>query len=345
MVKRQQRSAGPEEGGLPGAVSAPAAPLMPLDLPFTALRLTYRAQEPLPLPAFAGSKYEGAFGRALHDLSCVQPHRETCAGCLLLSSCAYGLTYHPQLPGHVHARSAQTPPRPVVFRTPVTAERTLQPGDGLSFDLTVTGAALTYLDDIVAALRALGAHGLGRSRAPVRLDHVFSVHPYTGQKVLLADDTWVTPPSAPIILTGPDLPPVTGRTLQVNLKAMTHLKVRGEMATVISFRTLIQALQRRISTLEQVHGGARSLGANFTALPDLAEEIQLMRHDVYAAQQRRKGSEPGQRVNVHGLMGTLTFSGDFTPFSTLLRYGEQLGVGTWAHFGAGLYTLSSPDLT
>ncbi|MBF6595074.1 MAG: CRISPR system precrRNA processing endoribonuclease RAMP protein Cas6, partial [Thermaceae bacterium] len=35
----------------------------------------------------------------------------------------------------------------------------------------------------------------------------------------------------------------------------------------------------------------------------------------------------------------VTYRGDLQPFATLLRFGELVGVGKWAHFGAGRYRI------
>nr|MBF6596525.1 DUF2276 domain-containing protein [Thermaceae bacterium] len=40
--------------------------MIEFDLPISQLRVRLRALEPIHLPAFAGSKFEGAFGRALY---------------------------------------------------------------------------------------------------------------------------------------------------------------------------------------------------------------------------------------------------------------------------------------
>ena len=111
------------------------------------------------------------------------------------------------------------------------------------------------------------------------------------------------------------------------------------MATDMQFPLLVRALQRRLSNLEQVHGGAASLGADYGLLPAQAENVQTTYQYLRPARQLRKGRHKGETTAMEGLLGTLEYAGDFTPFAPLLRLGEQLGVGKWAHFGGGLYGL------
>ena len=57
-------------------------------LPLARYRLTFRAADDLRLPAYTGSAWRGAFGRALKRLVCVT-REPTCPPCLLYRSCIY----------------------------------------------------------------------------------------------------------------------------------------------------------------------------------------------------------------------------------------------------------------
>lgn len=313
--------------------------MLPLDLAFTVLRVTLRALEPVHLPPFPGSKLEGAFGRALYRLACTQPQRETCQGCPLQTICPYGLSYAPRLPEGLKVSSLVTPPRPIIFRVAYGEERYLAPGDTLTFGLVVVGHAVTQLPYLLAALREVGQDGLGRTRGRLELEEVQSVQPYTGEEVNLLRGTDLEVNLSPLLLRAGELPPVPGERLRLHLRSPLHIKVGGQMAEDLHFPVLLRALQRRVSNLEQIYGGAASLGADFTRLPLLAREVETVWQDLHFVSQLRKGSRPQQKTNMEGVVGTLEYRGDFTPFTTLMRYGEQLGVGKWAHFGAGLYDL------
>ena len=313
--------------------------MFPLDLSFAVLRVTLRALEPVQLPPFPGSKLEGAFGRALYRLACTQPQREMCLGCPLQTLCPYGLSYAPRLPEGLQVSSLGTPPRPIIFRVAYGRERHLEPGEALTFGLVVVGRAVRQLPYLLAALREVGREGLGRTRGRLELEEVRSVQPYTGQAVILLRGADLGVNLAPILLRAGELPPVTGERLRLHLRSPLHIKVGGQMAGDLHFPVLLRALQRRMGNLEQIHGGAASLGADFTRLPLLARDVETVRQDLRPVSQLRKGSRPHQKANMEGLVGTLEYRGEFTPFAALLRLGEQLGVGKWTHFGAGLYDL------
>lgn len=313
--------------------------MLPLDLPFSVLRVTLTAREEVRLPPFPGSKLEGAFGRALYNLACTQPQRDTCVGCPLRSICPYGLSYAPLLPPEVGASSLATPPRPVIFRVAYGAEQVIKAGESLTFGLVVVGVALPQLPYMLAALREVGEQGIGRTGGRLELDEVVSVQPYTGQEVTLLRGGDLSVHLTPLLMRPADLPAISAARIRLHLRSPLHIKHGGVIAEDIQFTVLVRALQRRISNLEQVHGGRRSLGADFGALPELARNIQTTYQYLRPASQLRKGRRPGEKTSIEGVMGTLEYVGDFTPFASLLRLGEQLGVGKWAHFGAGLYDI------
>ncbi|WP_272976129.1 CRISPR system precrRNA processing endoribonuclease RAMP protein Cas6 [Deinococcus geothermalis] len=315
--------------------------MLPLDLPFAVLRVTLRALDMVHLPPFPGSKLEGAFGRALYRLACTQPGRETCQGCPLQTLCPYGLSYTPRLPQSLQVASLGTPPRPIIFRVAYGEERSLAPGELLSFGLVVVGRAVAQLPYLLAALREVGREGLGLRRGRLELEEVRSVQPYTGEEVTLLRGGELGVNLAPLLLGASDGPPVSGHRLRLQLHSPLHIKAGGGLARELHFPVLLRALQRRMSNLEQLYGGALSRGADFTQLPLLARRIETVRQDLHLVSQLRKGSRPHQQTTMEGLVGTVDYRGDFTPFASLLRLGEQLGVGKWAHFGAGLYDLEA----
>ena len=227
----------------------------------------------------------------------------------------------------------------MVFRVPHTTDVLLLPRDTFTFGLTVMGAALTQLPYLLAALREVGTGGLGQLRGVLELIEVQSLNPYTNEAVVLLYEGQLGVNLRPIVLNMDQLPPVPDQEITLELHSLMNIQVDDRTAQHLHFPVLVRALQRRISNLEQIHGGRRSIGQDFTALPYLARKVETVQHDLRPVTQARKGSRPNQRAVMHGWMGTLGYAGDLHPFSTLLRYGEQLGVGKWAHFGAGLYSV------
>ncbi len=310
------------------------------DLTITELRITLKALEPIQLPAFAGSKLEGAFGHALYEIACTRKDLEACAPCPLRQICPFAALYMPMLPAHMNVASLESPPRPLVFSTPFQNERMIQTGATLEFGLRVLGRAKQHLPYIIAAISQMGANGIGNTRGRFELLEVQSVQPYTleSRVIVTADNPVVQ--LEPIVIDAKDFPSIQKNQITLNLETFMHLKTAGQVADQLHFPILIRALQRRLSNLEQIYGSGSSIGANFSELPQLAREVHILEQHTEFVSQRRSG-HGRQAVIMNGLIGSVTYVGDLEPFTQLLRYGELIGVGKWAHFGAGRYKIEN----
>jgi hypothetical protein len=308
------------------------------DLSITELWITLKALEPIRLPAFAGSKLEGAFGHALYKIACTRTDLEACAPCPLRQICPFAALYMPMLPAHMNVASLESPPRPLVFSTEFQNEHTIQAGAHLEFGLRVLGRAKQHLPYVIAAISQMGRSGIGNTRGRFELLEVQSVQPYTleSRVIVTADNPVVQ--LEPIVIGAMDFPSIPKNQITLNLETFMHLKTAGQVVEQLQFPILIRALQRRLSNLEQIYGTGSSVGANFSELPQLARSVEIYDQNTEFVSQRRSG-HGRQAVIMNGLIGSVTYTGDLESFTTLLRYGELIGVGKWAHFGAGRYRI------
>lgn len=308
------------------------------NLPINVLEIELEAKERIHLPEFPGSKLEGAFGRALYALSCTRKDLETCTPCPLRSVCPYGCLYAPSLPENMAVKSLEHPPRPILFATGTGGEWKLEAGEHYVFRLIVVGRAMQHTPYVIASLQAMGQDGIGRTRGRFTVQSVHSLNPFTAQRQPLAQlGDPVIRLEHNISLNHNDLPSLRD-TIAIEFTSFVHLTNGGSMAAEIHFPVLIRALQRRISNLEQLYGAGSSFGADYTTLVQLAREVRTTTHELRPAHQLRKGVR-GTKVNMHGLIGRVGYEGKLEPFKDLLRFGELVGVGKWAHFGAGQYRI------
>jgi len=84
-------------------------------LPLVRLRATLLAQDPLRLPAYAGSTWRSLLGHGLRQAACVTRAR-TCEGRLLASHCVYPRVFEPPAPiswTSTPRHPATVPPMPI----------------------------------------------------------------------------------------------------------------------------------------------------------------------------------------------------------------------------------------
>ncbi|MFN3266589.1 MAG: CRISPR system precrRNA processing endoribonuclease RAMP protein Cas6 [Deinococcales bacterium] len=308
------------------------------DLAVTTLEISLRALEPIVLPPFAGSKFHGAFGEALYEIACTRRDLTQCQPCPLRHICPFAALYQPMLPPQLEVDSLEKPPTPLVFLTPLLErEQRLQRGNGFGFGLRVFGRAIAHLPYIVAAIERMGAIGIGKTGGRFELQSVTSVQPFAGQSRTLRTPEHPVLVLEPLVVNAADLAPISDKIV-LRLETFMHLRAAGRVVSQLHPQILIRSLQRRLSNLEQIYGAGSSAGANFTLLPHLAKDIQVLEQRTVFASQKRSGKGK-QPVVMNGVVGYVRLAGNLGPFAGLLRYGELVGVGKWAHFGAGQYRL------
>lgn len=172
----------------PAVLAAPDSPALP-PLPAVRLRLTVRADGPLPLPPYAGSMLRGALGHALMDLAPL-PHASGQA-CALRESCTYCQVFAP-VPQTAHSlQKFSQMPAPYVIEPPFQMDSahtganantgadsdtdaggaclTLRKGETFSFGLVLIGRALQHLPTLTLAFARACQRGLGPRHTPCSL--------------------------------------------------------------------------------------------------------------------------------------------------------------------------------
>jgi hypothetical protein len=188
---------------------------LPPNLTAHHLRLTLSVETPIELDQHPGASLRGMLYNALRGPRnnpaggfCVQRHLNSCADCSLIAACPVaGLvaTMNPQ------AERGRDVPRPYTIEPPPPGSSNYDPGDKLTFGLTLLGDALKLFPYVVMALRQAGPYGLGKKlpqetaggqyrRGRFELRRVEAINLLTGeaQAVLEPGSTLVQQPSLPV---------------------------------------------------------------------------------------------------------------------------------------------------
>lgn len=179
------------------------------------LRLTLEVETPLELEEHPGASLRGMLFNALRGPQrrpelgfCTQRHLTTCADCALVAVCPVaGLvaTMNPQ------AERGRDVPRPYAIVPPLGEQTRFEPGETLTFGLTLFGQALSLFPYVVMGLRQAGPGGLGKRlpdpkkegryhRGRFRLRAAHAVHLLDGeaQTILRSDSPLVQQPALPV---------------------------------------------------------------------------------------------------------------------------------------------------
>lgn len=306
-------------------------------------RLTLQALDPLNLPPIKSSALRGGFGHTFKRMVCFSPTACTTA-CHLGNQCPYGYIFETAPPeGSEVLRNLQEIPRPFIIVSPTDRSRLIQPGQRLSFDLTLVGQGMQYLAYFVLVFRELGRVGLGYDRGKFFLASMDAVSPYTSETVPVyqASDDLVR--SAQLTLTGAEL---DGRAaslppdrLTLHFLTPTRLKHAGRwIEQGPPFQALVKVLLGRISSLSYFHCG-QPLQADFRGLIDRAAQVQLVNSQTRWEDWSRFSGRQHQRIELGGLIGRATYRGPLAEYLPLLALGELVHVGKGTVFGNGQYQL------
>ncbi len=333
---------------------------------FTAHRLTFTlyVQTLLELNEHQGSALRGALFHALRRRFCAfarQPDLE-CSGCALAPACPVATlvsTLNPQ-----HARG-QDRPRPFTIQPPLPGSGhpwelpddrfafRYEPGEALTFGLTLYAGAMTLFPYVVLALQDFEEGGLGRAcqqydgrwrRGQVTVREIWAANPLTGeqQPVLREGSRQVYVPDIPVThaqvlaRAGAWQPQAGGVTL--NFTTPTRLVERGHLLKpeTFRFRPFFQRLLERLEALSEAFCDS-PLAVDFPALLSAAEAVRtvenrLLWEDVASYSTRRHAESP-----IGGLVGRVTLAAeDWSPFFPWLLWGQFTHVGKDAVKGNGL---------
>jgi len=306
-------------------------------------QFTVEALEELRLPPYEGATLRGGFGHALRKLTCLHQDRHHCAGCGHHQDCAYGYIFETAPPPDAQVLgNLEALPLPFVIRPPQDQRPIIPPGGHFQFGLVLVGRAMVYLPYFILAFRELGRMGLGSSRAKYVLQRVLAQHPWNGGDEILFDgvdvrvcqDRWSVDYHA-VVEQARKLP---SDQLTLHFLTPTRLKYGGEYVEQPPFHVLLRSILRRVSSLSYFHCG-QQWEFDYRGAIERAQGVEARHMATKWVDWSRYSRRQGQRMNLGGFVGEVSYRGDLAQFGPLLLLGQLVHVGKATVFGHGWYEL------
>lgn len=311
-------------------------------IPYLRLQVTLRALQRATLPAYKGSMLRGAFGHALRRAVCVIGPAQPCETCLLREACYYTKLFEPfsdeDPPDFL--RGLPITPRPYIFE-PSGEERQYEPGDPLQFDLLLFGQATDLQLYALLAVERMAACGLGRNRAPFRLERTLVRTPDGDWRAVLEDGRMRGRGSA-----RPSFPAtngVEGPRAVLRFLTPTRLLVEDDHVETTSFPELADAMLRRVLEVVHFHVPGAAAGWDFRPWLEKAREVRIVASSLCWHDWERYNVQQKTLMNMGGFMGTVEIEGDLAPFAPLLRAAEIIHLGRGTPFGLGRMVVEQPN--
>lgn len=299
-------------------------------------RVTFTARQRLNLPEYLGSTLRGAFGHAFRAVACQARMGEPCVD---PQTCAYHLTFESTPPPGSEALSRHEEiPRPFVIAPewrlgPEGYRCDYEPGQEISFGLTLVGRAQEFFPHFVLAFREMGS--IGRSRQAVALAQIeTSCH-----IVYDARDNLVRGRAEPVTLADCAREPCLESPVTIEFLTPTRLKHEGRWVQVPEFHIVFRRLLGRLSSMARFHCGG-PLEVDFKGLIEAAQKIRLARDDTKRTSWSRYSNRQNTDMRWGGLVGSVTYEGNLESFWPYLAFGQRVHVGHGATFGLGRYRIA-----
>lgn len=311
---------------------APPAPLP--GLPLAVYRLDFTAQDPIRLPAYAGSAWRGVFGHSLKRLVCVT-REPACPPCLLYRSCVYPHVFEtPPDPAAGKLRKYPAAPHPYVIRPGIGGAHPA--GGSLDLELVLLGHGNRHLPYLLHAFDRAGQRGIGQNAGRLALAHVAQQRPEGDWQPIYRPGEPLQP-EAPFVPAPPPCPARLTLALETPLRLRQDEKLVGPDA--FRFGALFSNLLRRISLLATFHADAPP-AVDFAGLSRAGWSVPTRAARLRWQDWTRYSSRQDALLLMGGLVGEIELDGaGLEPFWPYLWLGQWTHAGKGAVMGLGRYRL------
>ena len=299
-----------------------------------------KALDNIQLPSYAGSTLRGAFGWAFRHVSCTRIKGE-CKTCLLQKTCAYASIF--ETPGDISDRNLidSQAPRPFILKLPLHDKQMYLPGENLTFGITLLGRAIDYIPYFILAFDEVGQRGLGKGRGRFILESVHQVEPsvvdpiYTAEsgKIIIQNST----DGLSIIRDIPNIEDISN-LLELEFLTPGRFVQGGQLVNILTFEVLIRSLLRRVTWLGHHHCNI-NLNINYHELIEKTKNVTIYENNLQWFDWDRYSQRQHTKMKLGGLIGKVSFKGNWKEFVWLINLGELFHVGKGATFGLGSYLI------
>lgn len=303
------------------------------------------------LNTFKGSAIRGAFGHALKKAVCTVRDND-CISCILQRQCLFAKFYLDQKEGNEKAPSKI---HPFIIEPPFEIKKEYQKGEEFLFSIILLGNSYEMLPFIIYAFEIMGNKGIGRSlekneekiiqNTPFIIKDILVVE--NGEKQSIYNTVKKQIISSPSPYNLVYQPVINGKTnqqeLTLTLETPLRFKNENNLSSTLDFMQLLRLMVRRISSVFREYED-KNFYIDIKPLLAIAEKVCIVHSSLHWEEQTRYSSRQRKVMKFGGLLGTITYQGNFQEFVPLLDLATLLHLGKQTSFGLGKINYQLKDL-
>ncbi len=281
-------------------------------LSYIHLKVVLISEESAQLPFYLGSTLRGVIGHTL------QQDKE-----------AYDYLYR----NYVFSNHKMDVVNPYMIIPSLQEQGNYPKGSELEFEIILLGDAQCYTVSVIKALSRIHNLGLGVMRSPFILQKVLHKQ---DQRIIWQDGYFNS-----IAMRQEELPYLCLLDVKkVILQIHTPLRIRrkGKILLKIDFPTIFRNIANRMEELTKRYGGWVDK-EEIASLMILSQDIIVVREELRLEELKRYSNRQGKTMDLSGLLGSIEFEGNITPFVPWLYAIQKLHIGRNTTFGMGNITV------
>lgn len=209
-------------------------------------------------------------------------------------------------------------PKPFVILPPLDEKEKYSKGQQFHCEVTLFGAATQHYAIAQAAIEYLGMQmGLGYEQGKYKILDIHHTQLISNQQL--------------------DQTTTNNQQIKIHLPTRLRLKANNKLQRhPPTFKVFMERLLGRLKTLEIAYSGSQG---DHQELISRTNEIKLYKANARWDDWDRFSGRQKKWMKFGGLMGDVTYTGDFQQFTEVLKLGEWLHIGNKTSFGLGKYEM------
>lgn len=302
--------------------------------PLIKIRLTFKAQQDIDFPYYAGSALRGVFGKSLRRVSCLTP-KTKCTECAMAINCPYASVFEN---GYLsHGKQGEKVPNPYIIEPMPLGQKQVKAGECFAFEQIIFGVAVNKLSYILLAWVKTGNLGFTKEHTQAKLLRIEQIEA-NGNILLLHDlenpaQETETPVPAYELLPAQPL-----YRLRIVLQTPLRIHHLGHpiVPEKLTAEDFLSSLLRKQKNMAKYHI-AEFPPIDSKYLHDAIKEIRLEKADLRWLDWKRYSSRQKQEIALGGIIGSFELCGNLSALYPYIKAGEYFHCGKSTVMGLGKY--------